>query len=132
MVAAQRTIERGLGLVLATVGTGAGLGLGVAGLDEGIGGEEVNVAVKFVGAGEGDHVEVAACGAAEFRCDVGGGDAKLGDGLLPDGDAAGSGGFVAVVQAIDGEAVVAGAHAGEGEAAIRRSGAHAGLGAERV
>ena len=131
-VAAQRTVERGLGLVLPAVGTGAGFGLGVAGLDEGIGGEEVDVAVESVGAGEGDHVEIAAGGAAEFGSDVGGGDAELGDGLLPDGDAAGAGGFVAVVQAIDGEAVVARAHAGEGEAAIRRGAAHAGLGAERV
>ena len=131
-VAAQRTVERGLGLVLPAIGTDVGFGLGIAGFDEGIGGEEVDVAVEAVGAGEGDHVEIAAGAAAEFGSDVGGGDAELGHGLLPDGDAAGAGGFVAVIQAVDGEAVVARAHAGEGEAAIRRGAAHAGLGAERV
>ena len=131
-VAAQRTVESGFGLVLPAVRMDVGFGLGIAGFDEGIGGEEVDVAVESIGAGEGDHVEIAAGAAAEFGSDVGGGDAELGHGLLADGDAAGAGSFVAVVQAVDGEAVVPSAHSGEGEAAIRRCAAHAGLGAQRV
>src|SRR5262249_26550810 len=53
-IAAQRTVERGLGLVLAAVGTNARFGLGVARFEEGIGGEEIDVAVEFVGTGKGD------------------------------------------------------------------------------
>src|ERR1035437_7162561 len=88
--------------------------------------------VKSIGAGEGDHVEVAAGAAAEFGSHVGGAYAELGHSLLAYGDAAGARSFVAVIQTVNGDAVVPGAHSGEGEAAIRRCAAHAGLGAERA
>ena len=131
-VATQRAVESGLGLVLAAIGFGGRSRLRIAGFEEGVGGEQVDVAMEAIGAGERDYVEIAAGPAAEFGGHVGGRDAELHHRLLTHGDAAGTGGFVAIIQAVDGQAVVARAHAGEGEAAVGRRAADAGLGAERI
>ncbi len=71
-----------------------------------------------------DHVDRSTGGAAGFGSYDSAGDTELLHHLKTDADAVAAGGLVAIVHAIDHEAVVSRAHAGEGKAAIHLDAAH--------
>src|SRR5205807_810557 len=76
--------------------------------------------VITVRARERDDVQVAPRSASELRRDAGRRDPELGDSLLAYSHAAGTRGLVPVIEAIDRHPVVAGAHAADAEATVRR------------
>ena len=100
-VALQGAVQRRFRLILPPVRPGAGFRLRTARFQEGIGGEQVHVAMEVVCARQRDHVQIAARCAAELGSDIGCRNPEFRHGFVPDRDTAGAGGLVAIVQAVD-------------------------------
>ena len=127
-VSAEGAVGGDSGLLAAEAGSGGRGDFRALGVGDFVLGKKGNVAVPEVGSRTGNEVKKAAGGSAGFRADGDAGEPELLDHFEADGDSIAAGGFVAVIEAVDLNTVVAGADAAEGEAAITEGGAGAGHG----
>ena len=127
----ERAVGGDSGLIAAEARAHGG-DLGAAGVEQLVLREHREVAMQGVDARARDHVEEAAGRAAEFGSHGDARHAKLLHHLEADGDAIAAGGFVAIVEAVNLNGVVARAHAAEGEARVAQRRARAGHGALRT
>ncbi len=131
-VAPQRTHYGKSRLVFAELGRAAGGDFGIAGVDGFVLKKPGEVAVPLVVARARHDVDRAAGRAAELGAEDGARHAELAHHLDAHRHAVAAGGLVAVVDAVDGEAVVAPAHAAKSKAAVGHGATQAGERALRV